>query len=53
MASKKMVKAKSNVLKVISNNSLSILESPVSMPLGNQQAFVHILLLFLVEEISY
>ena len=50
MASKKMVKAKSNVLKFISNNSLSILESPVSMPLSNQHTFVHIKLLFLVKK---
>jgi len=42
MASKKMVKAKFNVLKFISNNSLYIQESPVSTPLSNQQAFVHI-----------
>ena len=30
-----------------------ILESPVSTPLSNQQTFVHIELLFLVEKLSY
>jgi len=30
-----------------------ILESPVSTPLSNQQTFVHIELLFLVENLSY
>ena len=34
-------------------NKILVLESPVSTPLSNQQTFVHIELLFLVEQLSY